>query len=210
MLHQPRFSNSEFFSVASVTASLRVSLALWKIGSFLLHIMWSVYFDDFLCLSRSSESKHVDFCVSSLFSLLGWKVSQHKLLDFNTICKVLGVQSVRRWPLLCDKYCWEGWRAGRRNRRSIEVQHASSQSACSSPAHKFLEDVSEDFWRSCPTTSLQEDRLCPVEPARALVKSKTCCSRMPPGRLKLCKPKWCTFMWTHLLIVRSTAAVAAW
>ena len=24
-------------------------------------------------------------------SLLGWKVSEHKLLDFNTICKVLGV-----------------------------------------------------------------------------------------------------------------------
>eukprot|EP00434_Breviolum_minutum_P040836 symbB.v1.2.036306.t1/scaffold5096.1/size31004/2 len=35
---------------------------------------------------------HVDFCVSTLFSLLGWKVSEHKLLDFDTICKVLGVQ----------------------------------------------------------------------------------------------------------------------
>ena len=51
-----------FGSVASVTAFLRVSLALWKIGSSLLHIMWSVYFDDFLCLARSSESRHVDFC----------------------------------------------------------------------------------------------------------------------------------------------------
>ena len=81
-----------FGSVASVTAFLRVSLALWKIGSSLLHLMWSVYFDDFLCLARSSESRHVDFCVSTLFSLLGWKVSEHKLLDFNTICKVLGVQ----------------------------------------------------------------------------------------------------------------------
>ena len=81
-----------FGSVASVTAFLRVSLALWKIGSSLLHIMWSVYFDDFLCLARSSESRHVDFCVSTLFSLLGWKVSEHKLLDFDTICKVLGVQ----------------------------------------------------------------------------------------------------------------------
>ena len=76
-----------FGSVASVTAFLRVSLALWKIGSSLLHIMWLVYFDDFLCLSRSSESKHVDFCVSTLFSLLGWKVSEHKPLDFDTICK---------------------------------------------------------------------------------------------------------------------------
>lgn len=54
--------------------------------------MWSVYFDDFLCLSRCGEAKHVGFFVSSLFSLLEWKVSKNKLLDFNTLCKVLGVQ----------------------------------------------------------------------------------------------------------------------
>ena len=52
----------------------------------------SVYFDDFLCLARSSESKHVEFCVHSLFSLLGWRISKNKLLDFNTLCKVLGGQ----------------------------------------------------------------------------------------------------------------------
>ena len=81
-----------FGSIASVTAFLRVSLAIWKSGSSLLHLMWSAYFDDFLCLSRASESRHVDFCVSSIFSLLGWKVSTHKLLPFDSICKVLGVQ----------------------------------------------------------------------------------------------------------------------
>ena len=81
-----------FGSIASVTAFLRVSLAIWKIGSSLLHLMWSAYFDDFLCLSRASESRHVEFCASSVFSLLGWKVSTHKLLPFDSICKVLGVQ----------------------------------------------------------------------------------------------------------------------
>ena len=81
-----------FGSIASVTAFLRVSLALWKVGSTLLHLMWSVYFDDFLCLARNSESKHVDFCVDALFSLLGWKISKSKLVEFNTLCKVLGVQ----------------------------------------------------------------------------------------------------------------------
>ena len=30
--------------------------------------------------------------VSALFLLLGWKMSKNKLLDFNTLCKVLGVQ----------------------------------------------------------------------------------------------------------------------
>ena len=54
--------------------------------------MWSAYFEDFLCLSRETEAKHVDFCVSSIFSLLGWKVSTHKLLPFASICKVLGLQ----------------------------------------------------------------------------------------------------------------------
>ena len=81
-----------FGSIASVTAFLRVSLAIWKIGSSLLKLMWSAYFDDFLCLARESEAKHVDFCVNSIFSLLGWKVSTHKLLPFASICKVLGVQ----------------------------------------------------------------------------------------------------------------------
>ena len=81
-----------FGSIASVTAFLRVSLAIWKIGSSLLKLMWSAYFDDFLCLARVSEAKHVEFCVNSIFSILGWKVSTHKLLPFSSICKVLGVQ----------------------------------------------------------------------------------------------------------------------
>ena len=59
-----------FGSIASVAAFLRVFLALWKVGSALLHLLWSVYFDDFLCLARSSESKHVEFCVDSLFLFL--------------------------------------------------------------------------------------------------------------------------------------------
>ena len=93
-----------FGSIASVTAFLRVSLALWKVGPTLLHLMWSVYFDDFLCLARSSESRHVEFCVDSLFSLLGWRISKNKLLDFNTLCKVLGVQLDLRQS--CDKLCF--------------------------------------------------------------------------------------------------------
>ena len=94
-----------FGSIASVTAFLRVSLALWKVGSTLLHLMWSVYFDDFLRLSRSSESKHVDFCADALFSLLGWRISKNKLLEFNTLCKVLGVQLDLRQS--GDRLCFE-------------------------------------------------------------------------------------------------------
>ena len=95
-----------FGSIASVTAFLRVSLALWKVGSTLLHLMWSVNFDDFLCLARNSESKHVDFCVDALFSLLGWRISKNKLLDFSALWKVLevGVQLDLRQS--GDKLCF--------------------------------------------------------------------------------------------------------
>ena len=41
-----------FGSIASVTAFLRVSLALWKVGSTHLNLLWSMYFDDFLCLAK--------------------------------------------------------------------------------------------------------------------------------------------------------------
>ena len=93
-----------FGPIASVTAFLRVSLALWKVGPTLLHLLWSAYFDDFLCLARSSESKRVEFCVDFLFSLLGWRISKNKLLDFNTLCKVLGVQLDLRQS--GDKLCF--------------------------------------------------------------------------------------------------------
>ena len=72
-------------------------------------------FDDFLCLSRRSESRHVDFCVSALFSLLGWKVSDHKF--------------AKSWGsnLIWGEHCWKSRRAGRRDRRGNEVKPASSE-----------------------------------------------------------------------------------
>ena len=43
-----------FGSVASVTAFLRVSQAIWKIGTVLLGLMWSSYFDDFYPVEAES------------------------------------------------------------------------------------------------------------------------------------------------------------
>ena len=81
-----------FGSIASVTAFLRVSLGIWRIGSSLLRLLWSAYFDDFLCLARLPEAAHVECCVDSIFSLLGWRISRHKFLPSSSLCKVLGVQ----------------------------------------------------------------------------------------------------------------------
>ena len=80
-----------FGSVASVTAFLRCSSALWAIGAKLLAIVWTAYFDDFLSLELGEATKHSDMCITMFFSLLGWDVSHEKLLPYATVCKVLGV-----------------------------------------------------------------------------------------------------------------------
>ena len=54
--------------------------------------MWSSYFDDFFSVERKDISKHTDLVISSVFSFLGWKLSKDKLLDYNSVCKVLGVE----------------------------------------------------------------------------------------------------------------------
>lgn len=81
-----------FGSVASVTAFLRCSSAVWMIGAKLLKLVWSAYFDDFLSLTTPALSRHTDICISVMFQLLGWETSVEKLVPFNTCCKVLGVQ----------------------------------------------------------------------------------------------------------------------
>ena len=81
-----------FGSVASVTAFLRVAHGIWKVGARLLRLMWTSYFDDFLSVTASETSRHTDLVVSSLFSILGWKLSEDKLIDYHTMCKVLGVE----------------------------------------------------------------------------------------------------------------------
>ena len=36
--------------------------------------------------------RHSDMTVTFLFSLLGWKLSLEKLVDYDSLCKVLGVK----------------------------------------------------------------------------------------------------------------------
>ena len=39
-----------------------------------------------------ATSKHTDLTITSLFSIWRWKLSSDKLLPYDTVCKVLGVQ----------------------------------------------------------------------------------------------------------------------
>lgn len=81
-----------FGSIASVTAFLRCAMGIWRIGSSLLKLTWTSYFDDFLSLSPACLDKHTELCVSTLFQLLGWKLSLDKLVPYSQCCKVLGVE----------------------------------------------------------------------------------------------------------------------
>lgn len=81
-----------FGSVASVTAFLRCAMGLWTIGSKLLKLAWSSYFDDFLSVTTSGLSRHTDICISTFFHLLGWDLSTDKLVPYSECCKVLGVE----------------------------------------------------------------------------------------------------------------------
>ena len=65
-----------FGSVASVTAFLRLSLALWKVGTSMLNLLWSSYFDDFLNLTEEGMDRHTDMSITFLFSILGWRSRQ--------------------------------------------------------------------------------------------------------------------------------------
>jgi hypothetical protein len=54
--------------------------------------MWTSYFDDFFSITDASSARHTDLVVLAMFNLLGWKLSADKLIDYHTVCKVLGVE----------------------------------------------------------------------------------------------------------------------
>ena len=63
-----------FGATRAVFSYLRVAHSIWYIGCKALKLIWSHFFDDFICLSAEQESKSVDLAVMTLFRLLGWKV----------------------------------------------------------------------------------------------------------------------------------------
>ena len=81
-----------FGSIASVTAFLRVAHGIWKLGTELLLLAWTSYFDDFFSVSDEVTARHTEFVISAMFRILGWNLSSEKLVDYHTVCKVLGVE----------------------------------------------------------------------------------------------------------------------
>ena len=81
-----------FGSIASVTAFLRVAHGVWKLGAELLQLAWTSYFDDFFSVTHEVTARHTEFVIAAMFRLLGWNLFSEKLVDYHTVCKVLGVE----------------------------------------------------------------------------------------------------------------------
>ena len=82
-----------FGAVRSVHSFLRLSRALWWLGTVGCSLMWTSYFDDFIVMS-AKEMTHSSGCiVASIFKLTGWlyAVEGKKANPFGDCCKALGV-----------------------------------------------------------------------------------------------------------------------
>jgi len=81
-----------FGAVGSVSAFLRISMAVWYIGVVGLHLCWSAFFDDYT-VSKSIKSANAGQAAEALFTLLGIVFAREgsKAVEFSRRVKSLGV-----------------------------------------------------------------------------------------------------------------------
>ena len=97
-----------FGSIKSVHAFLRIAHSLWFLASCALDVMWTNYFDDYVCCCARSEANHLSMTIHAFFHLLGWSFAEtgSKAVDFDIMCKALGVNvdvsSMRQGTVLID------------------------------------------------------------------------------------------------------------
>eukprot|EP00435_Cladocopium_sp_Y103_P000001 s4526_g1.t1 len=82
-----------FGAVGSVSAFLRVAMAVWFIGVKGLKLCWTCFFDDYTLLSKKTTAFSASTAAEGLFSLLGIKFAQDgkKAVPWGTLVKTLGV-----------------------------------------------------------------------------------------------------------------------
>ena len=63
-----------FGSIKSVHAFLRIAHSLWILGTCALDVLWTNYFDDYVCCCPKSEANHFSMTVHAFFHLVrrGW------------------------------------------------------------------------------------------------------------------------------------------
>ena len=80
-----------FGSAASVSAFCRASHAVWFAAVTLLWLHTTVFFDDFFTICEKMSANHVNLCLNSFFSLLGWDLATEKDAMFLACARILGV-----------------------------------------------------------------------------------------------------------------------
>ena len=89
-----RMKGLPFGGTASVASFLRMSRALRELGVAGPALVWSAFFDDFICISRPEDSESADMAVRFLFKVCGWVLSEDpdKDQDFKAVFGALGVE----------------------------------------------------------------------------------------------------------------------
>ena len=82
-----------FGAIGSVSAFLRVAMAVWYIGIRGLRLCWTSFFDDYTMLSKRLTSRSAALAAESLFGLLGIDFARDgkKAVEWGTRVKTLGV-----------------------------------------------------------------------------------------------------------------------
>lgn len=82
-----------FGAVGSVSAFLRVSMAIWFVGVCGLGLCWTSFFDDYTVLSKKASANSAAIAAEGLFRLLGidYATEGKKAVEWDTKVKTLGV-----------------------------------------------------------------------------------------------------------------------
>jgi len=82
-----------FGASGSVSAFLRISMALWYVGTVGLKLCWTVFYDDFTVICKRCLSRSTGIAAEALFDLFGmWYAKEgSKAVDFDTRVKTLGL-----------------------------------------------------------------------------------------------------------------------
>ena len=83
-----------FGATGSVSAFLRVAMAVWRVGLVLLKLVWSSFFDDFSNITRSVLANNTKWAIETLFDLLGIDFDRDgkKAPPYSSVFQMLGLQ----------------------------------------------------------------------------------------------------------------------
>eukprot|EP00435_Cladocopium_sp_Y103_P003802 s2711_g1.t1 len=89
-----RMKGLPFGGTASVASFLRISRSLKELGLRGGVLLWSSFFDDFICISRPEDAASADMTIRFLFKTLGWVLSEDPDKDkgFAATFSALGVE----------------------------------------------------------------------------------------------------------------------